>query len=47
MRGDECGVIGFNFGIGLLGTISFTARTVGPNGLGGFTGLVCGRRLHL
>ena len=37
MRGDDCGVVGFNFGIGLLGTISFTFWTVGANGLDGFT----------
>jgi len=31
------GVIGFDFGISLFGTISFTACTVGLNNLGGFT----------
>jgi len=30
-------VIGFNFGMSLLGTISFTFCTAGANGLGGFT----------
>ncbi len=30
-------VSGFNFGIILFGTISFTARTVGGNSFGGFT----------
>src|SRR5262249_7608021 len=33
MRGDDCGVIGFNFGMSLLGTISFTARTVGARAM--------------
>jgi hypothetical protein len=28
---------GFNFGMSLFGTISFTARTVGGNNFGGFT----------
>jgi len=30
-------VSGFNFGINLLGTLSFTFRTVGGNNFGGFT----------
>jgi hypothetical protein len=25
MRGDDCGVVGFNIGMNLLGTISLTA----------------------
>lgn len=33
--------MGFDFGINLFGTISFTALTVGANGLGFFGGLGC------
>jgi hypothetical protein len=36
-REDVRGGVGFNFGISLFGTISFTARTAGANSLGGFT----------
>lgn len=36
-------VIGFNFGMRLFGTISFTFWMVGSNGLGGFTGLTWSR----
>ena len=35
-RAGVRGVVGFNFGIILFGTISFTFWTVGANGFGGF-----------
>jgi hypothetical protein len=42
LRGFK-GVIGFDFGISLFGTISFTACTVGGNSFGGFTFFGWGR----